>query len=52
MQKMINGFTYGEVMIGFLLLVLLMQVFYTNIWHFIFGYKVENPTKNKYNSDL
>lgn len=48
----INGFTYGDIMVILLLIMVFTLLFFSAIKEFIFGVKVENPMKNKYNKDI
>lgn len=47
-----QGFTYGEIMIILVLLMIFTQLFFSGLKEWIFGVKVENPLKNRYNKDL
>jgi hypothetical protein len=47
-----NGFTYGEVLIILVLLMIFTVTFFSELKQWIFGVRVENPIKNKYNKDL
>lgn len=47
-----QGFTYGEIIIILVLLMIFTQAFFSELKQWIFGVRVENPTKNKYNKDL
>lgn len=48
----ISGFTYGEVMTIFLLLLLFTITFFAELKKWIFGQKVENQAKLKYDKDI
>lgn len=47
-----TGYSYGEVFIILLLLMIFTQLFFSAVKEYIFGVKVENPLKNKYNRDI
>lgn len=47
-----QGFTYGEVLIILLLLMIFTQAFFSELKQWIFGVRIENPLKNKYNKDV
>ena len=47
----IAGFSYGELMIIMLLLMIFTLMFYSELKSWIFGYRIENPMRNKYNKD-
>lgn len=49
--KTISGFTYGEALIIFILLLIFTHQFFMGLKEWIFGKRIENPTKNKYNLD-
>jgi len=48
----INGFTYGEVLVILILLMIFTQAFFSELKQWFFGVRIENPMKNKYNKDL
>ena len=47
-----QGFTYGEVIIIFVLLLIFTNMFFSELKQFLFGVRLENPMRNKYNKDL
>ena len=47
-----QGFTYGEVLIILVLLMIFTQAFFSELKQWFFGVRIENPMKNKYNKDL
>jgi hypothetical protein len=47
-----QGFTYGEILIIFILILIFTQLFFSGLKEWIFGVRIENPMKNKYNKDL
>ena len=47
-----TGFSYGEVMIILVLLMIFTQLFFSALKEWIFGVRVENPMKNKYNKEI
>jgi hypothetical protein len=47
-----QGFTYGEVLIILVLLMIFTITFFSELKQWIFGVRIENPMKNKYNKDL
>lgn len=48
----INGFSYGEALIVFVLLLIFTNSFFSELKKWIFGVRIENPMRNKYNKDL
>jgi hypothetical protein len=48
----INGFTYGEVILVLVLIMIFTITFFAELKQWIFGVRIENPMKNKYNKDL
>jgi hypothetical protein len=48
----INGFSYGEALIAFFLLLILIHLFFSSLKEYIFGVKLENPPKYKYDKDI
>jgi len=48
----INGFTYGEILIVFMLLLMFSLSFFSELKNWLFGVYVENQTKNKYDKTL
>jgi len=48
-QKYINGFTYGEVLIVFLLLLIFTHSFFVGLKDWLFGQRVENMPEEAQN---
>ena len=44
--------TSGDIMIILLLIMIFTQLFFSSVKEWLFGVRVENPTKNKYNQHL
>jgi len=47
-----SGFSYGEVLIILVLLMIFTLNFFAELKQWLFGVRIENPIKNKYNKDL
>lgn len=50
-QKFVSGFSYGEALIILILLMIFTITFFSELKIWLFGQRVENPTKNRYNKD-
>jgi hypothetical protein len=51
-QNFVGGFSYGEILMILILLMIFSLKFFAELKLWIFGQKVENPMKNKYNLDI
>lgn len=47
-----NGFTYGEILTIFLLLMIFTMQFFNILQRWIFGVRIENPTSFRYDKNL
>jgi hypothetical protein len=47
-----SGFTYGDVLTILLLIMIFTTIFFSQLKQWLFGVRIENPMKNKYNKDL
>lgn len=50
-QKFVSGFSYGEALIVLILLMIFTISFFSELKIWIFGQRIENPTRSKYNKD-
>lgn len=48
----LNGFSYGDILIILLLMMILLVGLFAQFKAVLFGYKIENPQKNKYTKDI
>jgi len=48
----ISGFSYGEILMIFLLLMIFINQFFSSVKDYIFGIRLENPPKAKYDKDV
>lgn len=48
----VNGFTYGEILIIFVLLLMFSLSFFSELKNWLFGVYVENQPKNKYDKTI
>lgn len=51
-QLFINGFSYGEVLIILILLMIFTLHFFAELKNWLFGQRIENPTKQRYDKDI
>ena len=51
-QNFVGGYSYGEVFIILILLMIFTLIFFDKIKLWVFGIKVENSVRIKYKNDL